>query len=141
MSEDNETDSLISEDLDSLATDAMNLAIENLAEGEGLWPTLFLLHNDGGREYFIFNDENSEHCLEDARNAVKTLGKDSKCYAILYDGFFESSSFYDNVFVAEFGERGEKSAFTVIMPYGNPGMGEDFWYDEPTAGDRVDLLF
>lgn len=136
-----EGDSLISEELDSLTCDAMNLALDNLAEGEGLWPTLFLLHEDGGREYFIFTDDNSDNCLEDARNSVKTLGKDSRCYALLYDSFFEENSMAGNAFVAEFGERGATSAFTVVMAYGNPGAGEDFWYDEPMAGDRIGLLF
>lgn len=141
MAEKNEEQSPISKELDDLACDAIGMALDKLADGEGIWPTLFLLHNDGSREFFVFEDDGLDVCLVQARASVHEYGKKSKCYALYYDGFFEQGDeLTDNALVAEFGERGASTAYSAVIAYGNPGS-EDFWYDEPLPGGEEPLLF
>ena len=138
----NQKESPISQELDQLTCDAIGMALDQLAEGEGVWPTLMLLHNDNGREYFVFEDDGLDMCLTEAHDAVKELGKDSYCYALFYDGFFEAEGkLIDNALIVEFGQRGSTTAYSAVIPYGNPGMGEQFWYDEPLPGGEEKLLF
>ncbi len=142
MPNQNDAKSPISEELDALACDAIGMALDNLAEGEGIWPTLVLLHEDGDREFFVFEDDGLDICLTQARESVRELGNGCKCYALFYDGFFESGDgLTDNALVVEFGERGGGHAYSAVVAYGNAGMGDKFWYDEPMAGGEEKLLF
>lgn len=142
MSTQNNQKSPISEDLDTLTCDAIGMALDNLAEGDGIWPTLVLLYNDNLKEFFVFEDDGLDICLTQARDSVKELGHDSKCYALFYDGFFESdNNLTDNALVVEFGERGSDKAYSAVIAYGNAGMGDKFWYDEPIPGGEEKLLF
>ena len=145
MSNTNEnSENPISQELDDLACGAIGMALDNLAEGEGIWPTLVILHNDGDKEYYVFEDDGMDICLQEARDSVHDLGKDSKCYALFYDGFFENKDggdLTDNALIVEFGERGQENAFSAVIPYGNAGMQDDFWYDTPMPGGEEKLLF
>ncbi len=142
MTDHNDGQSPISEELDALTCDAIGMALDNLADGDGIWPTLVLLHEDGDREFFVFEDDGLDICLTQARESVKELGQGCSCYALFYDGFFEQGdSLTDNALVVEFGERGAGCAYSAVVPYGNAGMGEQFWYDEPMPGGEEKLLF
>ncbi len=132
----------ISKELDSLACDAIGMALDKLAIGEGIWPTLMIENAEGAREYFVFEDDGLDVCLIEARSSVKTLGKDAVCYALYYDGFFQNDErLSDNALIVEFGERGAKTAYSAIIAYGNSGMYESFWYDAPIPGGEEELLF
>jgi len=131
----------ISAELDQLACDAIGMALDKLALGEGIWPTLFLLGEDGSAEYFVFEDDGLDVCLVQARASVKELGKDARCYALYYDGFFRGDDdLANNALVVEFAERGMETAYSAIVAYGNPGDESDFWYDEPVAGGAEEML-
>ncbi len=132
----------ISEQLDELTCDAIGMALDKLAMGEGIWPTLVLLHEDGERDCYVFEDDGLDICLMEARESVKKLGEQSVCYALFYDGFFENADgLSDNAIVVEFGDRGAETAYSALVAYGNPGMEDDFWYDAPIAGGEERLLF
>ncbi len=143
MAEDNQDQqSPISEQLDELACDAIGMALDKLALGEGLWPTLMLLSQDGEREYFVFEDDGLDICLMEARESVKSLGEHASCYALYYDGFFENEiGVSDNALIVEFGERGADTAYSAVVAYGNPGSESEFWYDAPLPGGEEKLLF
>lgn len=131
----------ISQALDELTCDAIGMALDKLALGEGIWPTLFLLGKDGAAEYFVFEDDGLDVCLIQARGSVKQLGKDAQCYALYYDGFFRGDdNLANNALVVEFAERGMETAYSAIVAYGNPGSEADFWYDEPVAGGAEENL-
>ena len=132
----------ISEELDALTCDAIGDALDRLAEGEGIWPTLVLLSHHGESESFTFEDDGLDVCLVQARAAVREFGDEhTQCYALYYDGFFqEGDQLANNAVVVEFGERGSSTAYSAIVPYGNAGSPDDFWYDEPFAGGEEENL-
>ena len=132
----------ISPELDQLTCDAIGMALDKLAEGEGIWPTVVLLDEDGSSEYFVFEDDGLDVCLIQARGAVAEMGcETARCYVVYYDGFFEDGDgLSDNALVVEFGERGSQTAYSAIVPYGNAGDPEDFWYDEAFAGGEEENL-
>ena len=132
----------ISPELDALTCDAIGMALDKLAAGGGIWPTLCLQDKHGHGEFFVFEDDGLDVCLEQARASVRQLGKSADCYALYYDGFFRTDdALTTNALVVEFAQRGMDTACSPIFAYGNPGDGAHFWYDEPVAGGEEDILF
>ena len=132
----------ISPELDELTCNAIGYALDKLAMGEGIWPTLFLQDKHGHGEYFVFEDDGLDVCLIQARESVKQLGKSAVRYALYYDGFFKNDAdLATNALVVEFAERDMPTAYSAIVAYGNPGDEATFWYDEPVAGGEEDNLF
>ncbi|MCR5845581.1 MAG: hypothetical protein K6G78_03325 [bacterium] len=132
----------ISQELDELTCDAIGMALDKLAMGDGIWPTLVVANEKGERECFVFEDDGLDVCLIEARASVRELGHDATRYALYYDGFFEDEDgLTDSAMVVEFGERGMRCAYSAVVAYGNPGDPEHFWYDEPLPGGEETLLF
>lgn len=131
----------ISAELDALACDAIGMALDKLAIGDGIWPTLFLQKRNGETEYFVFEDDGLDVCLIQARASVGEYGKDAQRYVLYYDGFFKGDDqLTNNALVVEFAERGMETAYSAIVAYGNPGNEADFWYDEAVPGGEEENL-
>ena len=128
--------------LDTLTCELVGFCLDILAEGEELWPTLAYCDAKGESNCMTFDGDELENCLEAARAQVGKLPASVCCYAIAYDGFVQDpgDGAYVDALLAEFGERGMATAYSLYVAYARENGGADFQCGEPLAAGEEPLL-
>ena len=142
----------ISEELEELADDVMDAALDAMCNKGEFSPLLAVENAQGERVMLAFDDEELEECLDAARGMVATAASGKKPikglpggpvrYVIAYDGAIRESDDdpYESAVIIEYGETGLSAGYSAYLLYQNPGKPQEFVWTDPAAAGEMELL-
>lgn len=110
----------LSEELQELALEAVELALECYSEGDH---SPFILFEDESGESQVIDVKSADgnitpELVENAKRVVaESLSDGALRYAIAYDGYWTNEEGKSDAVIVEAGERGEPNAWRIVQTY------------------------